>query len=135
VYDDEDQKVRRSRRAPNAEMSVRQAARDMVDPRAVVQTMVDAMNDSAASWKDRLAAAKMIADRRDGLPVATILAAHVSEERLLRDIPTAALDQIEGILRAQLKLGPGEELPELNAQTTQDDSDDGFDPDVDPNDD
>ncbi len=111
MYDDETVEIKPPRRGSFADLSMRQVAKEIVDPHEVIATMLSAMRDPSASWRDRLIAAKLLSDRRDGLPVAMVLTASVDEQRLLRDIPTVALDQIEGILRAQLQLAPGEDVP------------------------
>lgn len=99
---------RRQYRRVSFDRSLREVLREKVDPEEVAETLLAAMRDPSASWKDRLAAVKQISDRRDGLPVATVISAAVSTQRYLRDVPDVVLSQLEGLLRDQLQLTPGE---------------------------
>lgn len=103
--------------------SIREALKDIADPTEMAEALVAIVRDPTASNRDRLLALKQIADRRDGLPVAVVINATVNHERLLRDVPEAALDQIEGILRAQLALGPGDDMdPERDEESESPDA-------------
>jgi len=91
------------------ERTLRQALLEKIDPDELADILITAARDPSAEWRERLAAVKQIADRRDGLPVAVVVAATATPERYLQNVPDAALDQIEGILREQLALTEGQE--------------------------
>lgn len=93
----------------HVERTLRQALLEKADPDELAELLLTAARDPSADWRERLAAIKQIADRRDGLPVAVVVSASVSADRYLKDVPDAALDQIEGILREQLLLEAGKE--------------------------
>lgn len=83
-----------------SDISIRERLRELVDPDAVVKTWVDTMTDPGASHRDRLMASKLIADRRDGLPVGMVVTGHMSVDHAFAELPDAALDQLEAIVRS-----------------------------------
>lgn len=93
--------------------SVREDMRRRVNPKVVTDTLLGILCDPGASDRDRIMAARTIMDRRDGMPVATVLTATASVDRALAELPQASLAQIESVLRAQLQLESGEGQDEL----------------------
>lgn len=82
-----------------SDISIRERLRAEVNPDEVVNTLVTIMRDPTASQRDRLHAVKIIADRRDGMPVGMVLTGHVSVDHALAELPEAALAQLEATVR------------------------------------
>lgn len=103
-FDDGIKSPRRGRPRPPSEFAsddMRNALRRMVDPEAMAAFLISVVDNPGATYKDRLAAAQMIMNRRDGMPTQMVLTAHASFDRALKDVPDALLGQIESLLVAQ----------------------------------
>lgn len=95
-----------------SDVTLREKLRQCVDPQEMVDTLVGIMRDPQAPQRDRLAAIKQIADRRDGLPVGMVVTGHVSIDHAFAELPDTALAQLEAIVAhaqaTQLKLASGD---------------------------
>jgi hypothetical protein len=89
----------------HSSIDMRLQLRKRIDPDEVIDTMLLAMRDPTASSKDRLAACKLIMDRRDGLPVATVLTAFADPDRAFGDLSDQALAELEKTFAAAIATG------------------------------
>jgi len=108
VSDDEPNKVTRlpyGSRVDHSANTLRDELRRTVDPKEMADLLVQTMRDPAAAPRDRLAALKLIADRRDGLPVATVVTSFASPERAFADLPDSALEALNAIYAKYLSEG------------------------------
>lgn len=93
-----DSKRPKPARVDHSDVSIREKLRELVDPVEIVDAWLTTMRDPSASHKDRLMASKLIADRRDGMPVGMVVTGHMSIDHAFGELPDAALDQLEAIM-------------------------------------
>lgn len=99
-----------------SDVSIREKLRERIDPDEVVDALLMTLRDPSATHRDRLMATKLIMDRRDGLPVGMVVTGHVSIDHAFAELPDAALDQLEGIVRSHqtAQLAAGDEFDDAD---------------------